>query len=65
MTWARRWRGQRRPREDRPRGGRPTARGGLHMDDDVLALNKPPDLAVQGDTKTARHLDAMLDALKF
>lgn len=35
------------------------------MDDDVLALNKPPGLAVQGDTKTAQHLDAMLDALKF
>ncbi len=37
----------------------------LHMDDDVLALNKPPGLAVQGGTKTARHLDAMLDALRF
>ncbi len=35
------------------------------MDDDVLALNKPPGLAVQGGTKTARRLDAMLDALKF
>ena len=35
------------------------------MDDDVLALNKPPGLAVQDGTKTARHLDAMLDALKF
>ncbi len=29
------------------------------MDDDVLALNKPPGLAVQGGTKTARHLDAL------
>ena len=30
-----------------------------------LALNKPSGLAVQGGTKTAHHLDAMLDALRF
>ncbi|HYB58591.1 MAG TPA: RluA family pseudouridine synthase, partial [Alphaproteobacteria bacterium] len=29
------------------------------------ALNKPPGLAVQGGTGTVRHLDAMLDALRF
>lgn len=33
--------------------------------DDVLALNKPAGLAVQGGSKTARHLDGMLDALRF
>lgn len=37
----------------------------IHRDDDVIALNKPPGLAVQGGTGTARHLDAMLDALRF
>lgn len=37
----------------------------LYRDDEVLALNKPPGLAVQGGTGTARHLDAMLDALRF
>ncbi len=37
----------------------------LHRDDRVLAINKPPGLAVQGGTKVKRHLDAMLDALRF
>ena len=31
----------------------------------MIVLNKPAGLAVQGGTKTARHLDAMLDALAF
>jgi len=36
----------------------------LYRDDDVLVINKPPGLAVQGGTGMAdRHLDAMLDAL--
>jgi len=37
----------------------------LHRDNDVIALNKPPGLAVQGGTGTERHLDGMLDALRF
>jgi len=37
----------------------------VHMDDEVIALNKPPGLAVQGGTKTERHLDAMLEALRY
>ncbi len=37
----------------------------LHRDDAVIAINKPPGLAVQGGTRTRRHLDAMLDALRF
>lgn len=37
----------------------------LYMDDDVLVLNKPPGLAVQGGTNMDRHIDGMLDALKF
>ena len=37
----------------------------IYRDDDVIALNKPPGLAVQGGTGTHRHLDGMLDALRF
>jgi len=37
----------------------------IHRDRDVLAINKPPGLAVQGGTGTLRHLDAMLGALTF
>ncbi len=37
----------------------------LFRDDLLLAINKPPGLAVQGGTGTRRHLDAMLDALRF
>lgn len=37
----------------------------LYMDDMVVAIDKPAGLAVQGGTKLERHLDAMLDALRF
>jgi 23S rRNA pseudouridine955/2504/2580 synthase len=37
----------------------------IHRDDLVIALNKPPGLAVQGGTGTGRHVDGMLDALRF
>ena len=37
----------------------------LHKDADVIVLNKPFGLAVQGGTKTTRHLDALLPGLKF
>jgi 23S rRNA pseudouridine955/2504/2580 synthase len=37
----------------------------LYRDEDVIAIDKPPGLAVQGGTATTRHLDAMLDALQF
>lgn len=37
----------------------------LYRDDFVVAINKPPGLAVQGGTGTRRHLDGMLDALRF
>jgi len=36
----------------------------LFEDDWVIALNKPPGLAVQGGTGQTRHLDAMLGALR-
>ena len=37
----------------------------IHMDRQVIVLDKPPGLAVQGGSKVVRHLDAMLDALRF
>ena len=37
----------------------------IHRDDHVIAIDKPPGLAVQGGTKTRHHLDAMLDALRY
>ena len=35
----------------------------IYKDEDVIALNKPAGLAVQGGTGTTRHIDGMLDAL--
>jgi 23S rRNA pseudouridine955/2504/2580 synthase len=37
----------------------------LYRDDDVIALDKPPGLAVQGGTGTHRHIDGMLEGLRF
>ena len=37
----------------------------LHRDDAVIVLNKPPGLAVQGGTKSERHLDGLLEGLRF
>jgi len=37
----------------------------LHRDDDLIAIDKPPGLAVQGGTGTYRHLDGLLDGLRF
>jgi 23S rRNA pseudouridine955/2504/2580 synthase len=35
----------------------------LYEDDDLLILNKPSGLAVQGGTKTARHIDQLLEGI--
>lgn len=37
----------------------------IHKDADVIVLNKPAGLAVQGGAKTPRHLDALMEGLKF
>jgi 23S rRNA pseudouridine955/2504/2580 synthase len=37
----------------------------IHRDAAALVLNKPPGLAVQGGTRTAVHVDGLLDALRF
>jgi 23S rRNA pseudouridine955/2504/2580 synthase len=49
----------------RPRDIDMVQRAVIHRDDDLIVLNKPAGLAVQGGTNTERHLDAMLDALRF
>jgi len=49
----------------RPRDIEMVERAVIHRDDDLIVLNKPAGLAVQGGTNTERHLDAMLDALRF
>jgi 23S rRNA pseudouridine955/2504/2580 synthase len=37
----------------------------IHRDDHAIVLNKPAALAVQGGTNTERHVDALLDGLRF
>lgn len=37
----------------------------IHMDDDVIVLNKPAGIPVQGGSKQVRHIDGMLDGLRF
>lgn len=37
----------------------------IHKDADVMVLNKPSGLATQGGAKTLRHVDGMLEALRF
>ncbi|HVA14503.1 MAG TPA: RluA family pseudouridine synthase [Stellaceae bacterium] len=37
----------------------------LYRNDELIVIDKPFDLAVQGGTGTKRHLDGLLDALRF
>ncbi len=37
----------------------------IYKDDRIIVLNKPSGLAVQGGTNTSRHVDGMLEALRF
>ena len=37
----------------------------LHMDDSVIVLNKPAGLPVQGGSGQSRHIDGLLDGLRF
>jgi 23S rRNA pseudouridine955/2504/2580 synthase len=63
------------PEEDAPAApaARPLVQADIDMmraavifrDDDVLALNKPPGLAVQGGSGTTRHVDGLAEALRF
>ena len=37
----------------------------LYKDDDILAINKPTGIAVQGGSKIERHIDGILEHLQF
>lgn len=37
----------------------------LYRDDHIIAINKPAGIATQGGSKITRHIDGMLDGLKF
>ena len=37
----------------------------IYRDEHVIVLNKPPGLAVQGGSGTEKHIDGMLDGLRF
>ena len=37
----------------------------IYKDENIIVLNKPSGLAVQGGTNTFRHVDGLLEALKF
>ena len=60
------------PGEARPQRAAPSAADTkllqdrvLYRDDEIIVINKPEGLAVQGGTGTNRHLDGLLDALRF
>ena len=37
----------------------------LHLDEEIIVIDKPAGLAVQGGTNISRHIDGVLDALSF
>ncbi len=58
----------------RPKPEKPSLKAGddkflqglvLHRDEDLIVIDKPAGLAVQGGTGTTRHLDGLLDGLRF
>jgi 23S rRNA pseudouridine955/2504/2580 synthase len=64
------------PMEEAPAGERPASRPRpqdeallrdlvIHQDEHAIVINKPPGLAVQGGSGTTRHVDGMLDGLRF
>jgi 23S rRNA pseudouridine955/2504/2580 synthase len=53
------------PRRPRPRDEAMLRDAILYRDDTVIVLNKPPGLAVQGGTATEKHVDELLDGLRF
>lgn len=60
--------GRDRPRAPKPvdeREARALERMVIHHDDQLLVLDKPHGLPVQGGPGITRHLDGMLDALRF
>ncbi|MFC4165930.1 RluA family pseudouridine synthase [Teichococcus aestuarii] len=56
---------ERRDREVSDEDARALEKLVLYRDDSVIALNKPHGLPVQGGPNIKKHLDGMLDALRF
>jgi 23S rRNA pseudouridine955/2504/2580 synthase len=54
-----------KPAKIDPRRAEELRRGVLYRDGDLLIIDKPAGLAVQGGSKTDEHLDAYLDELRF
>jgi 23S rRNA pseudouridine955/2504/2580 synthase len=48
-----------------PRAAQALRNAVLYRDDDICVINKPSGLAVQGGTGTRRHVDGLLDGLRF
>ena len=55
---------ERKPTDD-PSTGAELQQAILHRDADMIAINKPAGLAVQGGSGTLRHVDGALDHLRF
>jgi 23S rRNA pseudouridine955/2504/2580 synthase len=53
------------PADIDPDTARELQRAVLYRDDQLIVLNKPPGLPVQGGPGIIRHLDGLLDALRF
>lgn len=53
------------PADVDPNVAKDLQRAVLYRDDELLVLNKPPGLPVQGGPGITHHLDALLDALRF
>src|SRR5579863_1401367 len=53
------------PRPVRPQDAAMLRGAVLYRDDDLIVLDKPVGLAVQGGSGNERHLDGLLDALRF
>jgi 23S rRNA pseudouridine955/2504/2580 synthase len=53
------------PAEIDPNTAKELQRAVLYCDDQLIVLNKPPGLPVQGGPGITHHLDALLDALRF
>jgi 23S rRNA pseudouridine955/2504/2580 synthase len=53
------------PRQPRPRDEAALRDRVIYRDDWAIVIDKPPGLAVQGGTNTERHVDQLLDGLRF
>lgn len=54
-----------RPRRADSETGNALREAVLYRDDEMIALNKPAGLAVQGGSGTSRHVDGALDSLRY